>query len=110
MNKKMTPAPWEMEEEGNHSIHISSSDQSYTHVIATLYTEPMSEDTRSNAAAIVSAVNNTYGQQINPESVPNMMKSLEAMLKAFSHIGGVGHDEKKKATLFALEAIEKSKL
>jgi hypothetical protein len=35
-----------------------------------------------NVAAIVSAVNNTYGNNINPDVVPEMVKVLEFLLKS----------------------------
>jgi len=34
----------------------------------------------SNAEAIVTAVNSTYGQNINPEAVPDMVKMLEGVI------------------------------
>ncbi len=40
----------------------------------------------SNAEAIVTAVNNTYGKGINPESVPTLLATLEEILKDAQHI------------------------
>ncbi len=37
------------------------------------------KESKANAAAIVTAVNATYGQNINPEKVPDMVKELERL-------------------------------
>lgn len=37
-------------------------------------------DAQANAAAIVHAINNTYGKNINPESVPDMYNVLQMVV------------------------------
>jgi hypothetical protein len=48
-------------------------------------------NTTPNALAIVSAINNTYGKNINPESVPDMFNALQS-LKAY-FVDGENYDE-----------------
>jgi hypothetical protein len=86
MKDKMTPTPWEARIEQDHSIHISSSSDSITYVICTCYCEPLDETTKADAAAIVSAVNGTWGTGINPEGVPEIKKCLEELLVQFEKV------------------------
>lgn len=78
---KMTPTPWALsniDEEGDARV-ISRAIGLYANQICL----PPHKDLESaenwclNAQAIVSAVNNTYGAEINPECVPSMLDALK---------------------------------
>lgn len=62
------------------------------------------EKAKSNAAAIVSAVNNTYGIGLDPSMIPSMMEE-------FKTIVDTGHLVTKEAIITLVKyAIQKSKL
>jgi hypothetical protein len=75
MEKKMTLPPWQIDEIKD-EINIIGAD-SYGESICTLYSDPMDEDTRANAKAIVTAINFTYGKGIDPSSVPELLEALK---------------------------------
>lgn len=75
-------------------------------LIAVGYRGLGSEEDIANAKAIVTAVNNTYGQRINPEAVPEMKRALEeieenlihAMKKGIIPVHGFDYLHKKAKT------------
>ena len=69
---KMTPTPWGVFPDGDGTEIGIQRVGDYADVIASLFCEPMDDETKANASAIVSAVNNTYGAGINPEIVSGM--------------------------------------
>jgi len=100
---KMIMPPWVIDEIRD-EIHIIGAN-SYGESICALYSDPMDEDVRANARAIVSAVNNTYGSGVNPEAVPELLNALKFVRDApqFNRM-----DWKLKVTIDA--AIAKAKL
>jgi hypothetical protein len=81
MEKKMTLPPWQIDEVKD-EINIIGAD-SYGEAICTLYSDPMDEDTRANAKAIVTAINFTYGKGIDPSSVPELLEALKAICNSY---------------------------
>lgn len=77
---KMTPTPWSIWED-NAAFIISNTSSDRNPFIAQA-TDIASSVRRwpENAKAIVSAINNTYGAGINPEAVPELIKSAMALL------------------------------
>jgi hypothetical protein len=80
MNLKSTttPTPWEIDEieDELHIVRVGGFPES----VCALYSDPMDDETKANASAIVSAVNNTYGAGINPEAVPVLLKAFQRLL------------------------------
>ncbi len=54
--------------------------------IATCYTQRPYNECKANSAAIVSAVNNTYGKNINPEAVPELLRMLKCFVDVIDMI------------------------
>lgn len=88
MQKKMTPAPWKFEElPGGHNWSIVEPETGIH--LANVGDAHFSKDhgflagtqILANAEAIVSAVNNTYGREINPEAVPDLLAALSALVE-----------------------------
>lgn len=75
--------------------------------IATLFCDPVDDETTANASAIVSAVNNTYGAGINPDAVPELHRTLKNMCNYFEWLI---KDPNFPAYKEAKAAIEKAKL
>jgi len=87
-DNKMTPTPWEidgynmtaiihnMQPEANHPAwkHVASCDYGYA------TPDDFVDLNMANAKAIVSAVNGTYGKNINPEAVADLLDVLEKIV------------------------------
>lgn len=61
------------------------------------------------AEAIVSAINNTYGNGINPQAVPDLLKCLKEMVKYYCHEGNNSPSSIELGNK-AKSIIEKSKI
>lgn len=72
---KMTATPWRIVETTNDPDFVGDLLGKNLTGIAGIYAG--NEYSASDAAHIVSAINNTYGQEINPEAVPDMLKALQ---------------------------------
>jgi hypothetical protein len=98
----MTHTPWIIED-CTEELVLTREDITYG--IASCYCSPMNDETRANAAAILSAINNTYGCGVNPEAVPDLLEALKFVRDApqFKRM-----DWKLKVTIDA--AIAKAKL
>lgn len=72
MKLNITPGPWEFvrPKESNGYVYVNACGDT-TGSTATCYNGDFFPD---NAAAIVTAVNNTYHKGINPEAVPGLLK------------------------------------
>jgi len=106
---KMTPTPWELlpnlQIMGHQRWYEIQSKAGIE--IAIIYPEHHERTVaKKNAEAIVSAVNNTYGAGINPEAVPDMLKSLNAILNV--HYGWTEKYQLKMVKEWAKAAIEKT--
>lgn len=88
---KMTPAPWIAVSSGEHTrkmFHIMIASKDKKHFIATVRPIMRSEDIgaeaiaqcETDATAIVSAVNNTYGKGIRPEAVHGLLTAPKNIL------------------------------
>lgn len=77
---KMTPIPWEIDDAADEINIISMKSKHNFAAIATLFCDPVDDETTANASAIVSAVNNTYGAGINPEAIPELVVALNKVL------------------------------
>jgi len=107
MKDKMTPTPWEIDEVEDelHIVRVGGFPES----VCALYSEPMDDETKANAFAIVSAVNATYGAGINPEAVPDLLESLKETLAQFKKIDK--HYSKDHEIMARAEAaIEKAQI
>lgn len=56
-------------------------------------------DRETNAAAIVSAVNSTWGRSINPEKVPDILDMLEVLYSNFKKDMDYDLDERVEALI-----------
>lgn len=103
---KMTPTPWEIDDAADEINIISMKSKHNFAAIATLFCNPVDDETTANASTIVSAVNNTYGQSINPEAVKEMYDVLKSFVNSYKgvNIGSFKILDEAKA------AIEKAKL
>jgi len=107
----MTPTPWKVDDETDPKEElyiVSDGIPDSFFCLANLYCNPMDDETKANAAAIVSAVNNTYGKGINPESVPDLLSALHGMLNIGNALA-TGHEswiDERRAN--AKAAIEKA--
>ncbi len=90
IRKGMTQGEWVTDFEDN---IISDNDKS---VADTLWGE--NGDYECNAAAICTAVNNTYGQNIDPAKVPEMVHMLETILGYQSPVSELYPDIKSLLT------------
>jgi hypothetical protein len=88
MENKMTPTPWEVDGYDMLSIiHDESQDEcfpAWKHICKCNYgyEQPLEhfEGNKANAAAIVSAVNNTWGAGINPTGIPVLIEAITGVL------------------------------
>lgn len=108
MKNKLSRPPWiigkvSLNEQSSTTFRIDSRIQDIH--IAEVYGEGKEDDT--NAAAIVSAVNNTYGAGINPAAVPEMLEALKKVMAYFDD-DHLYTDSPTPKAVFA--AIEKAKL
>jgi len=78
MKLNITPGPWEFvrPKESNGYVYVNACGDT-TGGTATCYNGDLFPD---NAAAIVTAVNNTYHKGINPEAVPEMLAQLKNLV------------------------------
>jgi hypothetical protein len=90
---KMTDTPWvaggSFPYKGNEGYIFATSMRPEILVCKTFgsideNTPPLGEQ-MENSKAIVCAVNNTYGQSINPEAVPDMLAALNKCLEYFHY-------------------------
>ena len=83
---KMTSPPWKAKFSAFPEIQPKAdiTNESGQLHIAQTYGFDTDENTFGNAKAIVLAINNTYGQQINPEGVKALYDSCEACLDYLS--------------------------
>jgi hypothetical protein len=100
MSNKMINTPWVIDEIRD-EIHITGAN-SYGESICALYSDPMDDETRANAKAIVSAVNNTYGIGVNPDCVEDLLDACKEALRMYEEIEPAGgwqgvHDSLKSA-------------
>lgn len=83
----MTPAPWKvspaLSDKQQIAILNTGKDQ---HLIA----EVIRGNGNSNAAAIVSAINNTYGAGINPEGVKDLLEALKEAKRMYEELQPAG--------------------
>lgn len=106
---KMTPTPWNISsDKENSELWIEHEKVSY--VIASLFCEPLDDQTRADAHAIVTAVNSTYGAEINPEAVKDIRDTLKAILNIQLNGGDLSDLQHYDLLQEAKAAIEKSKL
>lgn len=106
MNNNMTPTPWEKEYDDNGFYVIKADKMPRPYIVAT---GNESDADGFNADAIVSAVNATYGNGINPEAVKDL---YEALVLALQHFDDGHHISPKSAKQrdAIKAAIDKSKL
>lgn len=106
---KLPPTPWyskSMKVVGEESTRIM--DRSGFYIAHQEGIRSLEErDYISNS--IVSAVNNTLGAGIRPESVPDLLKALNLIAKHFFHEGNNSHESFGLQSIYKA-AIEKSKL
>lgn len=76
VKKNMTAGQW----------HIISGQILADDAICQMPSLPMDDSDSANAAAICHAVNNTYGQNIDPTKVPEMVHMLKTVLSYEAHI------------------------
>lgn len=95
MSNQITPTPWHITSEG-----IKSESREW-------YIIGEGEVSSADSAAIVSAINNTYGQQINPESIPEVLRTFKNLIEYFEWLIT---DLDFPAYREAKAAIEKAKL
>jgi hypothetical protein len=81
IKEKMTTGEWVYTSKDMTSINYGSID------CWTLDSVGNTHNTVANAAAIVSAINNTYGKNINPESVSEMLNTLIIIEKRLRGLG-----------------------
>lgn len=110
MKDKMTPTPWLVTANENW-IYSGAGKDLVPNGGDIICLEPDMEDSRlrfpANAQAIVSAVNGTYGLGINPEAVPELLRTLKNLCEYFEWAIG---DPNFPAYREAKEAINKAKL
>lgn len=106
---KMTATPWRIED-CKEELVITRGDISYG--IASCYCDPMDNETRANAAAIVSAINWTYGIGVNPEAVGDLWDIANQYMHYLEGIrGGLRLSTIEKENYIKCKAaIEKAKL
>lgn len=100
MKDKMTPAPWYIDADG----YIRSKAEPKEWILKI----PQEID-KDNAEAIVSAVNATYGNGIDPEVVPEFLRILQAYIDADDSHADVWI-KMQRLKKQARAAIEKAKL
>jgi hypothetical protein len=85
MKLNITPGPWSARrpEDSNGYSYVDGKDSELGRT-ATCYDGDIYPD---NAAAIVTAVNNTYHKGINPEAVPEMLECLKMSVAIFEAMG-----------------------
>jgi hypothetical protein len=103
----MTTTPWKIDGEIKDEIHLYGAD-SYGVAICSLYSDPMDDETKENAAAIIAAVNGTYGIGINPAFVGELYLALTGLMQ---DIRNKPNDTRYNIHMkIAKDAIEKAKL
>jgi hypothetical protein len=109
MKNKMTPTPWKINESNERWVYSETPPADGGDIIFVAPNMPRSATRfKANASAIVSAINCTYGAGIDPEAVIDLLAALKGMMEPFSHIGGVGYNDKLKAMEAAKAAIKKA--
>lgn len=103
---KMTPTPWSISPFKSGMVGINYDNPLISETICQI----TGSHPQYNAAAIVSAINGTYGIGIDPDAIKELQESLEQftkypwLAKAIEDAGGTPNLERSKA------AIEKAKL
>lgn len=97
---KMTPAPWECSLDVVHSLNNDEAGTIWrsselgaeigSTLIAVTSKSPGYEEGKSNATAIVTAVNNTYGAGINPKAVADMLEALKEAKRMYESVQPAG--------------------
>lgn len=103
---KMTPTPWKVKKFKNWATNVVGKEEGDD--ICELSNTNSKKVQNTNAAAIVSAVNNTYGAAINPEAIPELMRVLKWIIEE------TGPNEDSAPSIEAITAakaaLEKAKL
>lgn len=103
---KMTPTPWNFTWDDN-GFHFVWADERMPrpYICATGRSDP-DDINESNAKAIVSAINNTYGAGINPEAITDLLKAAQDFVSKVEE----GKAKSKESYSKFKAAIEKAKL
>jgi hypothetical protein len=109
MKDKITPTPWEIVDTPNDADFVADVLGKNLIGIAGIYAG--SECSSADSSAIVSAVNNTIGENIRPESVPDLYRSLCGIVDLIDSIyPDTGVIKGSTAYLRAKDIIESAKL
>jgi len=105
---KMTPTPWKWDWDDN-GFHFIWAEEGMPrpYICASGRSDP-ADTNEENAAAIVAAVNATYGNGIDPDAVKGLHDALQAYIKDYEQEGGFS--EREAIYNQAKAAIKKAKL
>lgn len=104
---QMGPFPWKATKFSDHErIGISDASGAYSRaeIVCNSIREPWAE---KDAESIVKAMNNTWGEGVNPEAVPELLRTLNNMCEYFEWLI---NDPNFPAYREAKTAIEKAKI
>lgn len=106
---KMTPTPWQVLDYGGYGV-LHKADDCYYGSNDLLDAEDVGLETAEcNRAAIISAINGTYGIGIDPNAVKDLLEALEFCQSVIRSQGMFDLSE-RMADDKAMAAIEKAKL